>query len=154
MKSLSPWNRANEREVYVQGRKNYAYDVSGINILDYLDLYRKFTYTNQESYRLDHIANVELGQKKVAHDEFDNFKQFYTQDWQKFIDYNIVDVELVSRLEEKMKLIELAVALAYDAKVNMQDVYYQVRMWDTLIYNFLKDKGLSLIHISEPTRPY
>ena len=69
MKSLSPWNRANEREVYVQGRKNYAYDISGVNILDYLDLYRKFTYSNQESYRLDHIAFVELGQRKVDHSD-------------------------------------------------------------------------------------
>ena len=80
MKSLSPWNRANEREVYVQGRKNYAYDLSGINILDYLDLYRKFTYSNQESYRLDHIAFVELGQRKVDHSEYENFKDFNTKD--------------------------------------------------------------------------
>ena len=78
MRSLSPWNRTNEREVYVQGRRNYAYDVSGINILDYLDLYRKFTYSNQESYRLDHIAFVELGQRKVDHSEYENFKDFYT----------------------------------------------------------------------------
>ena len=142
MKLMSPWGHVKREEIEVKGREQIFYRMSGINVIDYLDLYKKFTYTNQESYRLDHIANVELGQKKVAHDEFDNFKQFYTQDWQKFIDYNIVDVELVSRLEEKMKLIELAVALAYDAKVNMQDVYYQVRMWDTLIYNFLNDKGI------------
>ena len=85
---------------------------------------------------------MELGQRKLDHSEFENFKEFYTKDWQKFIDYNIVDVELVLRLEEKMKLVELAVALAYDAKVNMKDVYYQVRMWDTLIYNFLRQKNL------------
>ena len=139
MKSLSPWNRANEREVYVQGRKNYAYDVSGINILDYLDLYRKFTYTNQESYRLDHIAFVELGQRKVDHSEYDNFKDFYTSDWQKFIEYNIQDVELIDRLEDKMKLLELAITMAYDAKANFEDVYSQVRMWDTIIYNYLSD---------------
>ena len=114
----------------------------GINVVDYLDLYKKFTYTNQESYRLDHIAFVELGQRKLDHNEFENFKDFYTKDWQKFIDYNILDVELVTRLEDKMKLIELAIALAYDAKVNIRDVYYQVRMWDTIIYNFLKDKGV------------
>ena len=142
MRLMSPWGHVKREEIEVKGREQIFYRMSGINVIDYLDLYKKFTYTNQESYRLDHIANVELGQTKVAHDEFDNFKQFYTQDWQKFIDYNIVDVELVSRLEEKMKLIELAVALAYDAKVNMQDVYYQVRMWDTLIYNFLNDKGI------------
>ena len=85
MKGLSPWNRANEREVYVKGRKNIAYDISGVNILDYLDLYRKFTYSNQESYRLDHIAFVELGQRKVDHSEYENFKDFYTSDWQKFM---------------------------------------------------------------------
>ena len=142
MRSLSPWNRANEREVYVQGRKNYAYDVSGINILDYLDLYRKFTYTNQESYRLDHIAFVELGQRKLDHSEYENFKDFYTRDWQKFIEYNIQDVELIDRLEDKMKLLELAITMAYDAKANFEDVYSQVRMWDTMIYNYLTDRNV------------
>ena len=142
MKSLSPWNRANEREVYVQGRKNYAYDISGVNILDYLDLYRKFTYTNQESYRLDHIAFVELGQRKVDHSEYENFKDFYTSDWQKFMEYNIQDVELIDRLEDKMKLLELAITMSYDAKVNFEDVYSQVRMWDTIIYNYLREKNI------------
>ena len=142
MRSLSPWNRANEREIYVQGRKNYAYDVSGINILDYLDLYRKFTYSNQESYRLDHIAFVELGQRKLDHSEYENFKDFYTSDWQKFIEYNIQDVELIDRLEDKMKLLELAITMSYDAKVNFEDVYSQVRMWDTMIYNYLADKNI------------
>ena len=142
MKSLSPWNRANEREVYVQGRKNYAYDISGINILDYLDLYRKFTYSSQESYRLDHIAFVELGQRKVDHSEYENFKDFYTSDWQKFMEYNIQDVELIDRLEDKMKLLELAITMSYDAKVNFEDVYSQVRMWDTMIYNYLTDRNI------------
>ena len=142
MKSLSPWNRANEREVYVQGRKNYAYDISGVNILDYLDLYKKFTYTNQESYRLDHIAFVELGQRKVDHSEYENFKDFYTRDWQKFMEYNIQGVELIDRLEDKMKLLELAVTMSYDAKVNFEDVYSQVRMWDTMIYNYLTDRNV------------
>ena len=140
MKSLSPWGRANEREVYVQGRKNYAYDISGINILDYFDLYRKFTYTNQESYRLDHIAFVELGQRKIDHSEYENFKDFYTRDWQKFMEYNIQDVELIDRLEDKMKLLELAITMSYDAKTNFEDVYSQVRMWDTMIYNYLTDR--------------
>ena len=142
MKMMSPWNIVHDEEIEIKGRKNKVYNMYGINVMDYMDLYKKFTYTNQESYRLDHIANVELGQRKLDHSEFENFKDFYTKDWQKFIDYNIIDVELVSRLEDKMKLIELAVALAYDAKVNVRDVYYQVRMWDTLIYNFLKKKGI------------
>lgn len=142
MNSLSPWNRANEREITIMGRTHIAYDLSGINILDYLDLYKKFTYTNQESYRLDHIAHVELGQRKLDHSEYENFKDFYTSDWQKFVEYNIQDVELIDRLEDKMKLIELAVTMAYDAKVNLEDVYSQVRMWDTMIYNYLKDRDI------------
>ena len=142
MKQISPWGIVHREEMEIKGRQQILYNMYGINVVDYLDLYKKFTYTNQESYRLDHIAFVELGQRKFDHNEFENFKDFYTKDWQKFIDYNIVDVELVTRLEDKMKLIELAIALAYDAKVNIRDVYYQVRMWDTIIYNFLKEKGV------------
>ena len=142
MKRLSPWGLVTEQEFFVNGRKQISYDIGGISQLDYLDLYKKFTYTNQESYRLDHIANVELGQKKLDHSEFDTFKDFYTKGWQKFVEYNIIDVELVDRLEDKMKLIELALTLAYDAKVNYEDVFYQVRMWDTIIYNYLKGRGI------------
>ena len=141
-KSLSPWNRVIDREIRIQGRTNIAYEITGVAILDYLDLYKKFTYTNQESYRLDHIAMVELGDKKLDHSEFENFKDFYTSDWQRFVEYNIHDVNLVDSLEDKMKLIELAVTMAYDAKVNLEDVYSQVRMWDTLIYNDLKGRNI------------
>ena len=106
------------------------------------DSYKKFTYTNQESYRLDHIAMVELDDKKLDHSEYENFKDFYTSDWQRFVEYNIHDVNLVDKLEDKMKLIELAVTMAFDAKVNFEDVYSQVRMWDTLIYNDLKKRNI------------
>jgi len=141
-KRLSPWGLVSQKEVFIKGRQQIYYDIGGITQLDYLDLYKKFTYTNQESYRLDHIANVELGQKKLDHSEFDTFQEFYTNGWQKFVEYNIIDVELVDRLEDKMKLIELALTMAYDAKVNYNDVFYQVRMWDTIIYNYLKKKGI------------
>ena len=140
-KYLSPWSLLSENETFIAGRKYPTYDVGGITVLDYLDLYKKFTYKAQESYRLDHIANVELGQRKVAN-PYDIFKDFYTNDWQKFIEYNIRDVELVDRLEDKMKLIELAITMAFDAKVNFTDVFYQVRMWDTIIYNYLKKRNI------------
>ena len=142
MKKFSPWGLVSQQEVYIMGRKNIAFEVGGLSQLDYMDLYKKFTYKAQESYRLDHIANVELGQKKLDHSEFDTFKDFYTGNWQKFVEYNIIDVELVDRLESKMKLIELAVTMAYEAKVNYNDVFYQVRMWDNIIYNYLKDKNV------------
>ena len=139
---LSPWGLVTENEIYIAGRKNIAYDVGGITQLDYLNLYKKFTYKAQESYRLDYIASVELGQKKLDHSEFDTFKDFYTNGWQKFVEYNIIDVELVDRLEDKMKLIELAIVMAYDAKANYADVFSQVRMWDTIIYNYLKKRNI------------
>ncbi|MBM3208601.1 MAG: DNA polymerase, partial [Chlamydiae bacterium] len=142
MKRMSPWGLVTEGEVYISGRKHTSFEVGGVTLLDYLDLYKKFTYKAQESYRLDYIAEVELGQKKLDHSEFDTFKDFYTQGWQKFIEYNIVDVELVDRLEDKMKLIELALTMAYDAKVNYGDVFSQVRMWDTIIYNYLKKRNI------------
>jgi DNA polymerase elongation subunit (family B) len=142
MKRFSNWGLVTEGEIYINGRKHTSFDVGGMTQLDYLDLYKKFTYKAQESYRLDYIAEVELGQKKLDHSEFDTFKDFYTQGWQKFIEYNIVDVELVDRLEDKMKLIELALTMAYDAKVNYADVFYQVRMWDNIIYNYLKKRNI------------
>ena len=142
MKRLSPWGLVTERETVVMGRKQISYDVGGITQLDYLNLYKKFTYKAQESYRLDYIASVELGQKKLDHSEFDTFKDFYTNGWQKFVEYNIIDVELVDRMEDKMKLIELAITMAYDAKVNYNDVFYQVRMWDAIIYNYLKKRNI------------
>jgi len=142
MKRLSPWGLVSQSEIYINGRPNTVFDVGGVTQLDYIDLYKKFTYKAQESYRLDYIASVELGQKKLDHSEFDTFKDFYTKGWQKFIEYNIIDVELVDRLEDKMKLIELALTMAYDAKVNYNDVFYQVRMWDTIIYNYLKKRNI------------
>jgi DNA polymerase elongation subunit (family B) len=142
MRTFSPWNMVRKGIIKIMGREHVSYTVSGIACLDYLDLYKKFTYKAQESYRLDYIAEVELGKKKLDHSEYDTFKDFYTKGWQKFIEYNIIDVELVDELEDKMKLIELALTMAYDAKVNYIDVFYQVRMWDTIIYNYLKRKNI------------
>ena len=141
---LSPWKTVMRREIYIKGRKNIAYDISGVSCLDYLELYKKFTYKNQESYRLDYIALVELGQQKLDHSEFDTFKEFYTKDWEKFVLYNIHDVRLVQRLDDKMKLLELAIGMAYDAKVNFEDVYSQVRMWDNIIYVYLAEKKIAI----------
>ena len=141
-KSFSPWGLVSQNEIWINNRQQTCYDIGGITQLDYLDLYKKFTYKAQESYRLDYIAEVELDQKKLDHSEFDTFKDFYTKGWNKFVAYNIVDVELVDRLEDKMKLIELALTMAYDAKVNYADVFFQVRMWDTIIYNYLKKRNI------------
>ena len=151
-KLLSPWKLVSSREIFIKGRKQFAIDTLGISTLDYLELYKKFTYTNQESYRLDHICNVELGEKKLDHSEYDTFKEFYEKNWQKFIEYNIHDVRLVDKLDDKMKLIELAYTMAYDAKVNYEDVFSQVRMWDNYIYNELLKRKIAIPPKKEATK--
>jgi len=141
LKRLSPWGIVYPKEIYKMGRNHQVYAIQGVAGLDYFDLYRKFTYTAQESYRLDHIAKVELGESKDGN-PYNTFKDWYTNDYQSFIEYNIQDVEIVDKLEDKMKLIELCLTMAYDAKVNYTDVLGTVRYWDVLIYNYLKEKNI------------
>ena len=152
VKLLSPWRLVSQREIYIKGRRQLAVDTLGISTLDYLELYKKFTYQNRESYRLDFICNVELGEKKLDHSEYDTFKEFYENDWQKFIEYNIHDVRLVDRLDDKMKLLDLAFTMAYDAKVNYEDVFSQVRMWDNYIYNELNKRKIAIPPKKEATK--
>ena len=145
MKRLSPWGLVTQDEIMKMGRKNFVVDIGGVSVLDYMRLYRWSPGTpNQESFRLDYIAQQELGQKKLDHSEYDTFKDFYTKGWQKFVEYNIIDVQLVDRLEDKLKLIELALTMAYDAKVNYQDIFFQVRLWDCIIYNELKKRNIAI----------
>jgi len=141
-KRLSPWKFLKERTVRKMNRENQTFEIAGIATLDYYELYQTFTYVNQESYRLDHIAFVELGEKKLSYDEYDSMATFYKNDFQKFIEYNVKDVELVKNLEDKMKLLELAVSLAYSAKVNYMDVFGQVRTWDCIIYHYLMEHNI------------
>ena len=142
---FSPWGVVTQQSARITAKgfnKEQKYwDIMGVATLDYLDLYRKHTFVRRESYRLDYIAEVELGENKNEN-PYDTFKEFYTKDYQQFIEYNIQDVELVDKLEDKMKLIELHLTMAYEAKVNYQDVYGQVRMWDTIIFNHLKSKNI------------
>ena len=136
VKRLSPWGVVSSRKVVYYGKENQAYDILGVNDLDYLQLYRKFTYAYQESYRLDHIALVELGERKDEN-PYETFRDWYTKDYQSFLDYNIQDVELVDKLDDKMKLIDLLLTMTYEAKVNMADAFTSVKYWDVLIYNHL-----------------
>ena len=146
VKRLSVWKTVFKDSVYIQGKEHICYNVFGLEQLDYLDLYRKFTYSSQESYRLDHIAFVELGERKDPN-PYDTFREWYTKDFQSFIDYNIQDVEIVDRLEDRMKLIDLIMTMAYSAKCNYTDVFSQVRMWDVIIYNYLRDRNIQIPQI-------
>ena len=142
-RKFSPWGLVRRNPQTIMGREYIKYDITGVAVLDYLELYKKFTYSNQESYKLDHIASVELGKTKLEN-PYDTFREFYTKDWQKFTEYNIRDTELVDELERKLKLIELCLTMAYDAKCNFNDVFSQVRTWDCLIYNHLHNKNIQI----------
>ena len=139
---LSPWGYVREHNVRTMHGEKLAFDLTGIATLDYLDLYQTFTYVNQESYKLDHIASVELGESKLSYDEYDSISDFYKNDFSKFVQYNYQDTILIEKLEGKMKLIELALALAYTAKVNFVDVFSQVRTWDQIIYHHLRSEDI------------
>jgi len=142
-KKLSPWGYLNERKTFIKGNEEIHYDIQGIAHLDYLALYKKFTYQKQESYRLDYICQEELGEGKLELPGED-FKDSYTNFWQIFVEYNIRDTELVYRLDDKMRLIELCLTMAYNAKINYEDVFSQVRMWDAIIYNHLRKKMIAI----------
>jgi DNA polymerase elongation subunit (family B) len=140
LEDCSPWGIIRQYEVpTARGRTQLAYDWSGISILDFMDLYKKFSYKMVENYKLDTVAKEELGKEKIK-SKWGTFKEFYTNDWELFVDYNIVDVELVDQLEDKMKIINLIMTMAYDAKCNYTDIFSSVRTWDCILYNkLLKD---------------
>lgn len=140
---LSPWGSVSQREIDLGSRKAHKVQLAGIASLDYLDLYKKFTYSAQESYKLDYIAWVELGARKDPNPGA-TFKDFYTDHWQKFVEYNIKDVELVDKLDEKMKLMDLALTMAYDAKVLYEDIFSPVKCWDIIIYNYLNKMKIAI----------
>ncbi len=143
-KKLSPWNYITERKTIINGRQLIAYSFVGVESLDYIELYKWYAPggKSQESYRLDNIAQVELGEGKISYDEYDNLHALYRLNFQKFIEYNIKDVKLILKLEDKLKLLELALTLAYDTKCNYEDVFAQTRMWDALTYSYLLNRGI------------
>jgi DNA polymerase elongation subunit (family B) len=135
---FSPFESIATRRVILTGREMTVIDIRGLAILDYYELYRKFTYSQQESYKLDHIAHVELGKRKVTYEEHGTLQRLYEENHQKFIEYNIRDVQLVDELDAKLRLIQLVCALGYSAKVNFVDTFKQVRLWDIMVYHKLR----------------
>ena len=145
VKECSPWGTFSTMEVpYARGRTQLAYSWPGISILDFMDLYKKFSYKMVENYKLDTVAKEELGKEKLKF-PYNSFKEFYTNDWELFVDYNIVDVELVDHLEDKMRIINLILTMAYDAKCNYTDIFSSVRTWDCILYNKLLKENI-IVH--------
>ena len=138
-KKFSPWGVVDQRNIVIAGRENIAYEMMGIQQLDYYDLFRKFGYSygTLESYKLDHVAYIVLGDKKLSFDEVGSLQNLYNEDHQLYIDYNIKDVQLIDRLEEKMGLITLAMTMAYRGGVNYSETFGTTSIWDSIIYRLL-----------------
>jgi len=147
VKKLSPWGLVREGNVTINGKKQQEYTLEGIQHLDYLEIFKKFTYNTlgqQESYRLDHIAHVVLGEGKLSYEEHGTLYSLYKTDFQKFIDYNIKDVELVEKLDEKLDLISLVLTMAYRGGVNYNDTMGTTNIWDTIIYRILNEQKVAV----------
>ena len=141
VRQFSPWGLIDQRKIRRLNREEMTYDIKGIQTMDYLELFQKFGYSygKQESYKLDHIAHVVLGEKKLSYEESGSLKNLYKDDFQKYIDYNMKDVQLVDRLEEKMGLITLGMTIAYKGGVNYQDAFGTTGIWESIIHRKLNN---------------
>ena len=152
MKRLSPWGDVKDdtpKKSTGFFEPKLQYKLGGVVIMDYLALFKKFAheYGAQESYKLDNIANVVLGDSKLSFDEYSDLNELYEKDYQKFINYNIKDVDIVDRLDDKLDLISLALTMAYNSGSNYGDVFGTVAIWDTIIY-----RDLSLMNVVIPPK--
>ena len=142
-KKFSPWNMSDVRD-YINhyGNKVVVFNLYGINIIDYMALYKQRTFVNQESYSLDHISHIELDKQKIDYSEYGNLHTLYKNNYSLYLEYNVKDVTLVEDLEDKLGLLELTMTMAYNAKCNYSDTFGMVKYWETIIYNFLKEQKI------------
>ena len=113
VRALSPVQTIYSRDLVSQfGKYNTRWHIKGMSCVDYLDVYKKFSMGLRESYKLDDIAEHELGQKKIDYGD-QSLADLSQSDWQTFVDYNIQDVNLLVRMEEKLRYLELLRMLAY-----------------------------------------
>jgi DNA polymerase elongation subunit (family B) len=134
-RELSPWKIIKDRIVERNNREYQVYEICGLTIMDYYLLYKKFERKKKESYKLDFIAQEELGIGKIAYKG--SLDDLYDNDYTKYIDYNIQDVVLIEKLEDKLGYLDMAIAMAYAAKCNYGDIYVTIKPWDIIIHNFL-----------------
>lgn len=137
---LSPWGIIHDRKIKIGERELLSYNIIGCNHLDMIDLMKKYTYGGRESWKLDDVAYTELGKRKLEYDG--SFADHYTKDWDHFCAYNLIDVALVNDLDAKFKFIDLAFTIAYMVKVNPDDIFGSLKIWDAMIYNYLRQKNV------------
>ena len=115
------------------------YIIAGVSCLDYLALYKNFTYTELPNYRLDTVAQKELGRGKIEYEG--NLDQLFRDDLETFIEYNLVDVELVVDMDKKLQFIELAQAICHAGHVFYEDFLFSSKWLEGAILTFLRRSG-------------
>jgi len=125
------------------------YVIAGVSCLDYLSLYKKFSFIQQSSYRLDYIGEVEVGVKKIEYTG--TLNDLYENELQKFIDYNIRDVKILVDLDKKLNYIEIARGVAHLGHIPYEDVYMSSRYLEGAILVYLKKMGI--VAPNRPSKP-
>jgi DNA polymerase elongation subunit (family B) len=138
-KKLSPWKSIDQKRREVFGKVQATYKISGMSVIDYMDAFKKFGYKYgpQESYKLDHIAHVILGEKKLDYSEYGSLTALYDENPQLYLDYNLKDTHLIQRMEEETSLLALVMTVAYGGGVNYNDAFGTVGIWESTIYRRL-----------------
>ena len=134
-----------KREYERYGKTAQTYDLVGRVHLDYLELYRKYTYEERHSYRLDAIAEYELGEKKTQYEG--TLDQLYNNDFKTFIEYNRQDCALLDKLDKKLKFLDLSNKLAHENTVLLQTTMGAVAVTEQAIINEAHRRGFQV-----PTR--
>lgn len=128
------WNMMPKKREYEKyGRQQETFDFAGRVHLDSLELYRKYTYEERHTYRLDAIGELEIGENKTVYEG--TLDQLYNNDFRKFIEYNRQDVALLNKLDEKLKFIALANTLAHECTVLLQTTMGAVAVTEQAIIN-------------------
>jgi len=141
LRRLCLWNQMPKRRDFERyGKKSMTYDIVGRVHLDYMQLYRKYTYEERHSYALNAIGEYELGEQKIEYEG--TLDQLYKQDFYKFLDYNRQDVRLLANLDAKLKFIDLANELAHDNTVLLPTTMGAVAITDQAIINAAHKQGL------------
>ena len=118
----------------------FRYEIAGVSVLDYLKLYKKFTFNLKTSYQLDSISEEELGEKKIQYKG--TLNDLYENDINKFIKYNINDVYLVNKLDKKLDFIDIARGVCHIGHVPYEDVFYSSRYLEGAILVHFKKLGI------------
>ena len=135
VKSLSPFGIVEADYKVINSSEEFSPNWKGIILEDYLHLYKKYTFVELSSFSLNSVCSHELGDEKVDHDEYSDFMEFYQKDFQKFCEYGVKDVELLVKLDEKLKLLMLVQYISYMTGVCIPDIRGTLKQWSNYVYN-------------------